>query len=133
LGSIIYFKRGGNMGMFFIATEISTIPLNLRWFLVHSDYKKSLLLIPVNFVFLFSFFIVRIYGLPWFINCLIQLNYTDSVREMKIMALLTGTIISGLNVYWFVLMIEKVIGMLFPGKTATKEYYSKPVGVDKQD
>lgn len=127
LGSIIYFKRGGNMGMFFMATEISTVPLNLRWFLMHSE-KKGLILILINVLFLFCFFIVRICGLPWFFGCLSQLISSDVDNTPKMLGVITGSIICCLNVYWFVLMLQKVISMIIPGgrKKEGKEYYHSP-------
>lgn len=127
LGSIVFFSRAGKMGVFFVATEISTIALNGRWFLMHSEHKGILLLF-FNILLLLSFFSVRILGLPWFFGqCLVQLTYSNVFYEIKTIGLVTGIFISTLNIYWFILMIQKVINMIKPGiAKEDKEYYASP-------
>lgn len=132
LGSIIYFKRGGNMGLFFIATEISTVPLNLRWFLMHSG-TKGMSLVVINVLFLLCFFSVRIYGIPWFYGCIDQLLHSDGNVIVKMVGISSGTIICCLNIYWFVLMIQKVIAMVSPNKKDAKEYYASPNTVSNKE
>src|SRR5574338_342500 len=130
LAMITNYKTAGKLGLFFVATEISTIFLNIRWFLMQKQKQekddKSHLMTLINGLFLFSFFSVRIIGIPWILGCCIDIFYSDFNRVYAYIGIFAAVVINCLNIYWFVLMIIKLIVILRPGTfDNVVEYYKQ--------
>lgn len=95
--------------------EVSSIPLNIRWFLINSGYGKSKALEWANLAFAFIFFLTRVV-LYW--TCLhgfltvevpLLLSRGAPAGAVGIFSLL----LSGgalLNAYWFVMIVDMATG-----------------------
>lgn len=138
LGLITFTKGGGKLGLFFVATEISTIFLNIRWFMLQNNKQEkndqpqstSRAMTIINILFVISFGAVRIVGIPWLLECCIQLYNSNLLKIYSCSGIIAASIITSLNIYWFCMMIIKIIVILRPGTFDNVEYYTQ---IDKEE
>jgi hypothetical protein len=102
-------------GTWLFCGELSTIPLNFRWFLIQSGKGDSTLMKVTNIVFASLFFLTRVVlywsGLLEFISSTMPLLFAHGIPNHVL--LLFGLLIPGgalLNAYWFALIFNMARG-----------------------
>jgi hypothetical protein len=98
---------GHGYGMYFLATEISTVPLNIAWYMRKCDARRQYL-VPIYATTLITYFFIRIIPGPWFIYSTIVVFMDNDAGFVRTIAPLIGSIIVTLNVYWFTRLIRSV-------------------------
>jgi len=96
---ILYYYQEPKIYSTLILSEISTVPLNLRWLKKQEGNVKWTKI--YSYLFYFSFFVFRV------VNCT---NILYQLINLKKKCLIS--IFSGLNYYWFYLMTKKLIKSL---------------------
>ena len=96
---ILYYYQEPKIYSTLILSEISTIPLNLRWLKKKEGNVKWTKI--YSYLFYISFFIFRV------VNCSRILYIITDLKKKYLI-----TTFSGLNYYWFYLMTKKLIKSL---------------------
>ena len=96
---ILYYYQEPKIYSTLILSEISTVPLNLRWLKKQEGNVKWTKI--YSYLFYISFFVFRV------VNCT---NILYQLINLKKKCLIS--IFSGLNYYWFYLMTKKLIKSL---------------------
>lgn len=98
-------------GAWLFVGELSSLPLNLRWFLINTDRGEGRAIKWTNYAFAALFFLTRVAlywrGLFGFLSETIPVLVADGCSR-PIMAIFSALISAGalLNAYWFVLIIQ---------------------------
>jgi len=100
--------------------ELSTIPLNLRQWILTSGYDSgSPLAVGVSLAFMASFFVVRVLPLPVLLWQWVNGDYTKLASETTTALALASTaslvIHACLQSFWFSLMVRKLLKMIKGG------------------
>jgi hypothetical protein len=96
---ILYYYQEPKIYSTLILSEISTIPLNLRWLKKQEGNVKWTKI--YSYLFYISFFVFRV------VNCSRILYIITDLKKKCLIS-----IFSGLNYYWFYLMTKKLIKSL---------------------
>lgn len=96
---------GYGYGMYFLATEISTVPLNIAWHMRKCNHQREYLL-PVYATTLVTYMFIRIIPGPYFVYSTIMRYITGDGNIITALAPVIGCTIVGLNFYWFVRLIQ---------------------------
>jgi hypothetical protein len=96
---ILYYYQEPKIYSTLILSEISTIPLNLRWLKKQEGNVKWTKI--YSYLFYISFFVFRV------VNCSRILYIITDLKKKYLI-----TTFSGLNYYWFYLMTKKLIKSL---------------------
>ena len=96
---ILYYYQEPKIYSTLILSEISTVPLNLRWLKKQEGNDKWTKI--YSYLFYISFFVFRV------VNCTNILYQLTNLKKKYLIS-----IFSGLNYYWFYLMTKKLIKSL---------------------
>jgi preprotein translocase subunit SecG len=113
-------------GSWLFCCEFSTLPLNLRWFLIQSGRGDSMLMHITNMAFAILFFATRIVlywiGVLEFIQSTLPLLFTRGV-PLSVLSTFAFLLVAGalLNAFWFTSIIQ-----MARGQTRKKKNKNKP-------
>lgn len=109
-------------GCWLFCGELSSLPLNIRWYVINSGQGATVWMTLTNIIFCVTFFTVRVllywfglYGFLFETAPILKNNGAPGFGVNIIAALLSAGAI--LNVYWFLLIVKMATGL---GKKAKK-------------
>lgn len=103
-------------GMFRLIAEVSTVPVNQRWFFDITGYPRARIIVVLNgFCMLITFFIFRIFAMPLYWYQIWMVTYTEAVRKLghiQLIMYIPCFVLDVLNIMWFYKMFKGFIKAL---------------------
>jgi hypothetical protein len=109
LGLGRYFGLGYGLGMTFLRTEISTIPLNICWFMKKANKDKGISMWIMGAILLLSYFLFRILAIKWVVYDCVSELYSFLPWYLSLPGIFVILFNSVANCKWYIQIINKLL------------------------